>query len=65
MPTSLEAGFVLTDPRDPRFQYIKSLRRRYGEFLHKASLYLQPQQEEDNTDAVHSLVGYLLEFVSR
>ena len=53
----LNAGFALSDPEDPRHQYITGLRRTFGEFLHKASVSLQQQGEENTVDAVHGLVG--------
>ena len=53
----LNAGFALADPTDPRHQYIDGLRRKFGEFLHKASVSLQRQGEENTVDAVHGLVS--------
>ena len=53
----LKSGFALSDPADPRHQYITSLRRKFGEFLHKASVSLQQQGEENTVDAVHGLVS--------
>lgn len=52
--------FVLTDPDDPRFQYVSNLRRDYGEFLHKASVSLRQQGEENTVDAVSMLVSILI-----
>jgi proteasome activator subunit 4 len=52
----LAAGFCLTDPQDARYKYITELRRRFGEFLHAASLSLQRQGEENTVDAVQILV---------
>ncbi|KAH9921997.1 uncharacterized protein BXZ73DRAFT_91690 [Epithele typhae] len=52
----LNAGFALSDPNDPRHQYITGLRRKFGEFLHKASVSLRQQGEENTVDAVHGLV---------
>jgi len=54
----LASGFCLTDPQDARYQYITGLRRRFGEFLHAASLSLQKQGEENTVDAVQMLVRY-------
>ncbi|CDO70270.1 hypothetical protein BN946_scf184942.g70 [Trametes cinnabarina] len=51
----LASGFALSDPADPRHKYIAGLRHKYGEFLHKASLSLQQQGEENTVDAVHGL----------
>lgn len=53
----LNSGFALSDPTDPRHQYITGLRRKFGEFLHKASVSLQQQGEENTVDAVHGLVS--------
>jgi proteasome activator subunit 4 len=53
----LNSGFVLTDPADPRYIYISSLRRHFGEFLHEASKSLLQQGEENTVDAVEMLVG--------
>ncbi|KAI9066676.1 hypothetical protein FKP32DRAFT_1589371 [Trametes sanguinea] len=62
----LNSGFALSDPEDPRHQYISGLRRKFGEFLHKASVSLQQQGEENTVDAVHGLLRsirtYLLEY---
>ncbi|KAI0724287.1 hypothetical protein C8T65DRAFT_714470 [Cerioporus squamosus] len=62
----LNSGFALSNPEDPRHQYITGLRRKFGEFLHKASVSLQQQGEENTVDAVHGLVRsirtYLLEY---
>ncbi|KAM5538277.1 hypothetical protein V8D89_008164 [Ganoderma adspersum] len=62
----LNSGFALSDPNDPRHQYITGLRRKYGEFLHKASVSLRQQGEENTVDAVHGLMRsirtYLLEY---
>jgi hypothetical protein len=55
----INSGFCLTDPRDPRYQYMTSLRHRFGEFLHKASVSLRQQGEENTVDAVHMLVSPL------
>lgn len=53
----LNSGFALADPEDPRHRYITALRRKFGEFLHKASVSLQQQGEENTVDAVHGLVS--------
>ncbi|KAJ7783436.1 hypothetical protein DFH07DRAFT_995453, partial [Mycena maculata] len=62
----LSSGFVLSDPADPRYQYISSLRQRFGEFLHKASKSLLQQGEENTVDAVEMLIEgirtYMLEY---
>ncbi|KAG6869176.1 hypothetical protein C0993_012275 [Termitomyces sp. T159_Od127] len=54
--SSIASGFCLTDPEDPRYQYISSLRNRFGRFLHEASVSLQQQGEENTVDAVDMLV---------
>jgi proteasome activator subunit 4 len=53
---ALNAGFALTDPNDPRYQYYMSLRARFGRFLHQASLSLLHQGEQNTVDAVVILV---------
>lgn len=53
----VESGFCLSDPSDMRYQYIADLKRRFGEFLHKASVSLQQQEAENTVDAVHILVS--------
>ncbi|EMD41658.1 hypothetical protein CERSUDRAFT_110231 [Gelatoporia subvermispora B] len=62
----LNAGFALSDKNDPRHQYITSLRRRFGQFLHKASRALLQQGEENTVDAVQMLIRsvetYLLNY---
>jgi proteasome activator subunit 4 len=52
----LSSGFCLTDPNDLRYQYITSVRQRFGRFLHSASVSLRQQGEENTVDAVHMLV---------
>ena len=52
----LNAGFCLTDPGDERYQYITRLKSTFGEFLHRASLALRDQWEENTVDAVQMLV---------
>lgn len=56
----IAAGFCLTDPADPRYQYVAKLRRRFGECLHKASLVLRQQGEENTLYAVLMLVSHVL-----
>ena len=53
----LSAGFALTDPKDPRHQYLTSLKQRFGALLHKASTSMRTQSEENVLDAVHMLVS--------
>lgn len=52
----LESGFVLKNPEDPRYKTVHGLRRRFGNFLHRASACLLRQGEENTVDAVHMLV---------
>ncbi|KAI0639143.1 hypothetical protein C8Q77DRAFT_1152142 [Trametes polyzona] len=59
----LNSGFALSDPTDPRHQYITGLRRKFGEFLHKASVSLQQQGEENTVDAVHGLLRSIRTFL--
>ncbi|KAM6497955.1 hypothetical protein JOM56_005903 [Amanita muscaria] len=62
----IEASFCLTDPTDSRYQYMVSLKQRFGKFLHDASVSLRQQGEENIVDAVLMLVRsirtYLLEY---
>lgn len=53
----VKAGFALTNPSDPRHQYITAVRQRFGRLLHKASASLLRQGEENTVDAVQMLVG--------
>ncbi|KAJ3990413.1 hypothetical protein F5890DRAFT_1398687 [Lentinula detonsa] len=63
---ALNSGFCLTDPSDPRHQYMTNLRWRFGDFLHRASISLRQQGEENTVDAVHMLLRsirtYMLEY---
>ena len=52
----LSAGFALADPKDPRHQYLTSLKQRFGALLCKASTSMRTQSEENVLDAVHMLV---------
>lgn len=65
VPT-IESSFSLKKPEDPRYQYLSSLRHRFGQMLHKASVSLLQQGEENTVDAVRGLVNairtYLLEY---
>ncbi|KAI0076264.1 hypothetical protein K474DRAFT_1757648 [Panus rudis PR-1116 ss-1] len=62
----LPSGFALSDPNDKRHQYMTALKQRFGSFLHRASLTLQKQGEENTVDAVHMLIRgirtYMLEY---
>ncbi|KAL1951774.1 hypothetical protein VTO73DRAFT_923 [Trametes versicolor] len=59
----LNSGFALSDPADPRHQYITGLRRKFGQFLHEASASLQQQGEENTVDAVHGLLRSIRTFL--
>jgi proteasome activator subunit 4 len=50
------SGFCLNDRTDPRHQYMTSLRRRFGQFLHKASVSLMERGEANTVDAVYTLI---------
>ncbi|EFI28576.1 membrane protein [Coprinopsis cinerea okayama7 len=62
----LNSGFSLTDPDDPRYQYIVGVKKRFGDFLHRASTSLRSQGEENTVDAVQILVRsirtYMMEY---
>lgn len=53
----INSGFCLTDPSDERYQFVASLRQRFGTFLHNASKSLRQQGEENTVDAVDVLVS--------
>lgn len=52
----LNSGFILTDPSDPRYQFISKLKARFGTFLHDASVSLRQQGDQNTLDAVRILV---------
>ncbi|KAF9472467.1 hypothetical protein BDN70DRAFT_886944 [Pholiota conissans] len=62
----ISSGFALTDPEDPRYQYVTDVRARFGNFLHDASVSLRQQGEENTVDAVQVLVRsirtYMMEY---
>ncbi|KAF8887958.1 hypothetical protein CPB84DRAFT_1816581 [Gymnopilus junonius] len=62
----ISSGFALTDPSDPRYQYLLSVRHRFGKFLHDASVSLRAQGEENTVDPVQILVNsirtYMMEY---
>lgn len=60
----IKSGFCLTDPSDPKFIYITTLRKRFGRFLHEASVALRQQGEENTVDAVQILVGVRSQSIS-
>lgn len=56
----VQAGIVLTDPQDPRYQRVVELRTRFGNLIHLAATKLrQDQDEEDHIDAVIAVVRAL------
>ncbi|KAG6866832.1 hypothetical protein C0991_008768 [Blastosporella zonata] len=63
---TIASGFCITNPEDPRYQYMTSLRDRFGMFLHNASVSLRQQGAENTVDAVDMLIRavrtYLLEY---
>lgn len=66
-PVQVQAGFVLQDPSDPRYQKVVAHRTRFGQVIHRAAVALRQQQEgEDHIDAVISVSKaidvYLLEY---
>ncbi|GBE78103.1 hypothetical protein SCP_0109850 [Sparassis crispa] len=62
----ISSGFCLMDDQDPRHQYISLLKRRFGRFLHDASIALRQQGEENTVDAVNMLIRsirtYMLDY---
>ena len=54
----INSGFVITDPEDPRHQYLLGVKHRFGRFLHSASVSLRQQGEENTVDAVQMLVCF-------
>ena len=59
----INSGFVITDTEDPRYQYLSAVRRRFGKFLHSASVSLRQQGEENTVDAVQMLVCFFNPFL--
>lgn len=56
----VQAGIVLTDPQDPRYQRVVKLRTRFGNLIHLAAKKLrQDQDEEDHIDAVIGVIRAL------
>jgi proteasome activator subunit 4 len=65
---SMNAGFALTDPEDPRYQKAIAHRERFGKMLHRAAIniaFRHNSEGEDHIDAVISIAKgmdvYLLE----
>lgn len=56
----VQAGIVLTDPQDSRYQRVVELRTRFGNLIHLAAKKLRQDQEgEDHIDAVIAVVKAL------
>lgn len=66
VPLTVEAGYTLTDPRDPRYQLVMAHRRRFGSILHFASVAMRESSAEDHIDAIlaisRAIEVYLLEY---
>lgn len=62
---SMSSSFCLTDPSDPSYIYISSLKSRFGKFLHDASTTLRVKEgEEENTfDAVYMVIRSVRTFM--
>jgi proteasome activator subunit 4 len=63
----VQAGFVLTDPSDPRYQRARAHRQRFGQVLHRAAQVLAQEHEgKDHIDAVlvvnRSIDTYLTDY---
>ncbi|KAL1690120.1 hypothetical protein GGG16DRAFT_125867 [Schizophyllum commune] len=66
-PIEVEAGFTLSDPKDPRYQKAAAARERFGELCARASTVLKQNKEgEDHIDAMLGVVSamdvYLLDY---
>ncbi|KDQ20580.1 hypothetical protein BOTBODRAFT_169318 [Botryobasidium botryosum FD-172 SS1] len=65
-PVSVESGFILTDPEDPRYQAVAAHRARFGKFLHRASVSLLQSEGEDHIEIVTTVTKgidvYLLDY---
>ncbi|KAG8927366.1 hypothetical protein FRC02_008249 [Tulasnella sp. 418] len=63
---SIASGFALTDSNSPRYKSFSAIRKRFGEFLHQASVALLGQGDENTVDAVQMLIRscrtYLFEY---
>jgi len=53
----INSCFCLTDASRPDYIFITNLRKRFGHFLHSASVSLRQQGEENTVDAVQTLVS--------
>ena len=66
-PIEVEAGFTLSDPKDPRYKKAAAARERFGELCARASTVLKQNKEgEDHIDAMLGVVSamdvYLLDY---
>lgn len=66
VPLTVEAGYTLTDPNDPRYQAVMFHRRQFGRILHQASVAMRESSAEDHIDAIlaisRAIDVYLLEY---
>lgn len=52
-----KAGFLLTDPKDPRYQRVMHFRERAAQMLHKASVMMRTAGDDNSVDSVKLLVA--------
>ncbi|EJU01100.1 hypothetical protein DACRYDRAFT_22883 [Dacryopinax primogenitus] len=52
----IESGFPLSDEQDPRWQYIANLKEDFGNFVHRASMFLRQHGDENAVDPVAMIV---------
>lgn len=52
-----KAGFVLSDPKDSRYQRVKEFRKRAGDMLHRASAMMRTAGDDNSVDSVKLLVA--------
>lgn len=51
------AGIPLSDPSDPRHQFVVDLRERIGRFLHNAVQTLKSSQQQDTIDCIKMVIA--------
>ncbi|GJN88228.1 hypothetical protein Rhopal_001193-T1 [Rhodotorula paludigena] len=56
LPTC-NAGIPLSDPSDPRHQFVVDLRERIGRFLHDAVQTLKSSQQQDTIDCIKMVIA--------
>lgn len=66
-PLGVNAGFILRDPQDPRYQKVLAHRTRFGDVVARAATFLQGDHlGEDHIDAVMAVLRaidvYALEY---